>query len=256
MPGSSNDSDPGRAAPAPGEGRVLFVARYADDPAYEFRAGTRMRFGRDDSTVEIPIWERIHDTVLSKVAGELWCTGEGQMWARNLSEAHELVVAGDDEVPTTLPARRPDALGHARSVPVPGVLSVPSTGTWRILVEAVAVSAAVPADGHGREQVRSLLTIRVEEVPATLVNVAKALCAPLLAHGPGAPPATYTEIAAALDCTPRSARRKTEQLCERYQEVIESLPGGRRPDETLAAAVARLLVDRKLLDRQMLGRQP
>jgi hypothetical protein len=105
---------------------------------YEFREGTRMRFGRDDGLCEIPVWAHIETRTgtLSRVAGELFCT-DGTMWVKNLSESHELRVSGTGEPGHTLSRRQASWPAPGRSLPFPSAeISVPSTGTWRITVQA------------------------------------------------------------------------------------------------------------------------
>jgi hypothetical protein len=222
--------DPGRAGPAPGPGGPLYVVSYADDDPSPFWDGTRMLFGRDDAVCQIPIWEQVNARTLSRVAGELWCTG-GQMWVRNLSAAHELVAGGPTSV-QVLPARVGADPGPACSLPAPrATVTAPSTGTWTLAVTRVG----------GPDADRDL-TVRVENVPDRHRAAAEQLCAPLLAGAPA--PATYAQIAAATGWTERVARRRVEELCAHYQPQIEALPGGRLPGETLPQAVARVLVAR------------
>lgn len=225
----------GRAGAAPRTGHEpddkgpVFVVSYADDEPHLFWNGTRMRFGRDDETCQIPIWEQINGRALSKVAGELWCS-DGQMWVRNLSTAHEVVVAGPPGT-RVLPSRVGAEPGHACSVPSPrGEVMAPSTGPWRLTIEAVQpVQSAGP-------------TLRLENIPDPHRDAAEALCLPMLKGG--TTPATYAEIAASTGWTERVARRRVEELCEHYQAQVEALPGGRQPAETLSQAVARALVAR------------
>jgi len=218
---------------------ALFVVEYSREDRYRFATGTRMRFGRDDEVCHIPIWEQINARALSKVAGELWCAN-GQMWVRNLSTAHELVVSGSNAT-RVLPARVGVDPGHACSVPAPcGVVTAPSTGTWELVVSKVGGSEG--AAEHLRAGVEDR-TLRVEDIPEKHRATAEALCAPLL-DGSRSTPATYAQIAAAKGWTERVARRRVEELCAYYQAQIEALPGGRAPGETLAQAVARTLVAR------------
>jgi hypothetical protein len=346
--------DSGEDAGAAGEaGVVAFEVRYADDEPYSFVEGTRRRFGREDRDEDaITIWEQIHDQHLSKEAGELWCT-DGQMWVRNLSQAHELVVDGSGSTALVLPARAPGHPGFACSVPWPaGRVRAPSTGSRQLDVtvltrepvslaaaaaefsqgsvsnlpgplQAVARAVCAPllrgqdrpataqevagllgvsaaeatrridalcahqldqghqdhpvhevhrdcrdtsgdADGDAsdvsdvgdpaarlarvarvaRELMTSPLfaTVRVEDVPPDYQEIAETWCAPLLAGG--SLPASYAEIAATLDITARSARRRVEELTERYSAQVLALPGGLRAGETLGTATARLLVHR------------
>lgn len=236
MPAWIEKPDQGRAGPAPlspvwdEDPGPLFVVGYADDDPYPFWDGTRMLFGRDDDVCQIPIWEQVNGRTLSRVAGELWCTG-GQMWLRNLSAAHELVVAGPTSA-QVLPARLGADPGPACSLPAPHTtVTAPSTGTWTLTVGRVG------GPDHAQN-----LTLRVENVPDRHRATAEALCAPLLAGGPA--PATYAQIAATTGWTERVARRRVEELAAHYQAQIEALPGGRLPGETLPQAVARILVAR------------
>lgn len=237
MSGCSGPRGVGRAGAAPhgddtGQG-PSFLVHYADDDPYPFWQGTRMRFGRDDDVCQIPIWEKIRDRALSKVAGEIWCTA-GQVWVRNLSTAHEIVVGGGT-ASHVLPARTGEEPGHACSVPSPlGTVSAPSTGAWSLAVTKV-----------GAPGVDDGMTLRVENIPEPLRDAAEALCAPMLAGG--SVPATYAQIAAEQGWTERVARRRVDDLCQHYQAQIEALPGGRRPGETLSGAVARVLVERNKL---------
>jgi len=214
----------------------LFVVAYADDDPHLFWNGTRMKFGRDDKICQIPIWEQINERALSKVAGELWCSG-GQMWVRNLSTAHELVV-GDSTGVRVLPSRVGADAGHACSVPSPsGTVTAPSTGTWSLTVQSWSLTVQT-----AQSQKDAGPTLRVENIPDRHRAAAEALCAPLLAGGTAA--ATYAEIADRMGWTERAARRRVEELCEHYRAQVKALPGGHRPGETLPQAVARTLVAR------------
>lgn len=234
MSDSARRAHSGRAGAAPDPPRSdldkgpLFVVTYADE-THRFWPGTRMNFGRDDDVCQIPIWEEINRRSLSKVAGELWCSG-GQMWARNVSTVHELFVSGPRST-QTLPARCHADPGHACSIPIPiGTVTAPSTGTWSL--EVRAVTAAPDMDQ----------TLHVENIPDRHRDAAEALCAPLLAGGSAV--ATYAQIAAQLGSTERVARRRVEELCVHYESQLAALPGGRLPGETQAHAVARILVAR------------
>jgi hypothetical protein len=219
--------DPGRAGTALAP---LFLVHYADEDPVPFREDTRMLFGRDDEVCQLPIWEQLNLRTLSRVAGELWCAG-GQMWVRNLSAAHELVVAGPRSA-QLLPARTGADPGPACSLPPPrATVTAPSTGNWALEVRRVGG----PDPGGD-------LTVRIGNVPERHRATAEALCGPLLAGA--STPATYGQIAAATGWTERVARRRVEELCAHYREQIEALPGGRLPGETLPQAVARVLVAR------------
>lgn len=220
------------APPADPDHLPLFVVQDADDEPHVFWEGTRKQFGRDDQACQIPVWEQINGRALSKVAGELWCARK-QMWVRNLSSAHELVVGGPGGT-HLLPARLGTEPGHSCSVPLPsGTVTAPSTGTWTLTVRQFG------------EPDSDDVTIRVEDIPERHRDAAEALCAPLLAGETA--PATYAQIAARKGWTDRVARRRVEDLCAHYQTQIEALPGGRLPDETLTQAVARILVARNKL---------
>ncbi|WP_432563716.1 hypothetical protein [Kineococcus sp. SYSU DK003] len=328
----SREAGTEKPSDVPTDAALAFEVRYADDEPYRFEDGSRRRFGREDRDEDaITIWEQIHDQHLSKVAGELWCA-DGQMWVRNLSQAHELVIDGSGSATLVLPSRTPDHPGFACSIPWPkGTVRAPSTGSWQLDVTALPTEAArspspaeevaqdalqdVPRplqavaralcapllrgqprpatarevatslgitegqaargidslcahrlDRNGRgtgkggdgdlddptariaRVARDLLTsplfatVRVDDVPAAHRDVAQAWCAPLLAGG--SLPASYAEIAAALNITARTARRRVEELTDRYSAQVLALPGGLRPGETLSTATARLLVHR------------
>ena len=218
---------------------MQFVVQYADDDPHAFATGTRMRFGRDDERCEIPIWEQINDRALSKVAGELWCAS-GQMWVRNLSTAHELVVSGGT-TSRVLPARVGADPGHACSVPSPsGTVGAPSTGAWTLIVRTVGAAVPSVVDLRSGDEDH---TLRLDDVPDKHRLTAEALCAPLL-DGSSTAPATYAQIAVSTGWSERVARRRVEELCAHYQRQIEALPGGRVLGETLAQSVARALVAR------------
>ncbi len=236
------------AAPEP-EG-VLFRARHAED-VYEFREGSRMRFGRDDGACEIPVWEHIEtraDT-LSRVAGELLCD-DGTMWVRNLSESHELRVRGAGEPGHTLGRRQAPWPAPGRSLPFPfAELSVPSSGNWRITVEAVGPSRPpVPGETTVTRPVDCAVVVRTTEVfpavPTRWQATARALCLPLLT-GDGAVASTYAQVAELTEQSRRQARRAVDDLCNYYeQELGRGFHGWQRSHESRASALARLLVDR------------
>lgn len=119
---------------AQGSGVPKFIVEYLDE-AHHFWNSTRMQFGRDDGTCQIPIWQEVNRRTLSKIAGELWCI-EDQMWVRNLSAVHELVVASERGT-HVLPSRLRTYPGHACSVPPRGSVSAPSTGTWALKISPV-----------------------------------------------------------------------------------------------------------------------
>lgn len=230
-------------------GGAAFTADYRGE-VYLFAVGAWARFGRDDACVHLPVWEQLRGTALSRVAGELWCLDAEEMWVRNLSTAHELVVSGPDGPPQLLGPRRDGERGRACSLPVPeGVVSGPSTGDWRITVRRQARTSPVPAAGAGDEAQR---TRAVGPVPPELLPVAAALCAPLLTRS--GPPASYEQVAALLGLTPRQVRRRVDRLCEHYREQVpDLLPASAAAGQSLYAPLAALLVDRGRVTREDLA---
>jgi hypothetical protein len=229
---------------APGD---LFEVTYCDE-RFRFADGAWGRFGRDDEVCEITVWNEIRDLSLSRVAGEIWCT-DGQLWVRNLSSSHELVVRGGGR-PQWLGRREPGTRGAACSIPGAGAeIAAPSTGNWLLTVTSLT---SVPRPGHappaGAAPSAGGLptTVRVEPVPDRFRAVAAALCAPLLADGDA--PATYDDVAQRLGITRRQARRYIEQLCDHYRAALSEkvLPP---PAEGAPAylPLARLLVARGLV---------
>jgi hypothetical protein len=200
-------ADEPRGDPASGDGSRFDVA-YCDEH-FRFAEGSWGRFGRDDDVCQIAIWAEIGDVSLSRVAGELWCAG-GDLWVRNLSTSHELVVRGGGR-PQWLARREPGSRGAACSLPATGAaILAPTTGDWRLDAVRLGTEAA------GLEL--DVATVRVEPVPERFVDVALALCAPLLERGDT--PATYDEIARGLGISRRQARRHVEQLCEHYRDTL------------------------------------
>ncbi len=211
-----------------------------------------MRFGRDDGVCEIPIWEQIETRTktLSRLAGELLCD-DGTMWVRNLSESHELRVTGTGEPGHTLGHRQAPWPAPGRSLPFPyAELSVPSSGEWRIIVEAVGpIPALGPRESSqtGGGAVGGVVVRTTEvfpAVPARWQAAARALCLPLLT-GTGPVPSTYAQVADLTRQSRRQARRAVDDLCDYYEEELgKGFHGWQRARETRASALARLLVDR------------
>jgi hypothetical protein len=250
MPGLAGHG--GAVTGRPGAPPALFVASYADEE-YEFRDGERRRFGRDDDACEIVIWEELRRDSVSKVAGVLWCL-DGELWVRNLSTAHELAVSGPKGPLQCLPPRAENELGAARSVPAPiAELSAPSTGTWTILIRQITGDASSPA--VRRDAAAPLEqpapTLRIGPVPQKYARVAYYVCAPVL-YG-GRPPATYDQVAGALNITKRQARRRVEELCAYYLTSYPGLlSGDPRSGEPVYAALARVLVNRGAVTKDTL----
>jgi len=222
---------------------ALFRVAYADEE-YDFADGDRRRFGRDDDACEIPIWEEVRRSTLSKVAGVLWCM-DGELWVRNLSSAHELCVGAPGSAPDVLPLRPPGEPGAARSVPVPvATISAPSTGPWTMSTCSLRTAATVDGTtGAGSPSDDGEQTTRISRAPDRLLPVAAALCAPLFVHD--RQPATYDQVAAELGVTRRQARRRVDDLCAHYRTQYPGLlSGDPRSTEPVYAELARLLVRR------------
>lgn len=240
---------------------ALFVVSYEDED-YRFEEGSWGRFGRDDGLCQIPVWEELRGQRLSRVAGELWCV-EGELWVRNLSESHELVVLSGFGRPQLLPPRTPPHRGAACSVPAPhAVVTAPTTGAWRIAIRQIDPDRSgghdpearfrpdtdplVLPDPNGRDGGDGVLgptvTSRVGPVPGDLRAVAAALCAPMIEDDAG--PATYDGVAARLSITKRQARRYVERLCDHYRDHIALTSQDPDPGRPSYVPVAELLVRR------------
>jgi hypothetical protein len=101
---------PGRTVTVAEDSQVLrptvcFVANYQDE-IYPFETGSWARFGRDDLNCHVVVWEELRGSALSRTAGELWCMEEEELWVRNLSYTHQLVVAGPAGPPTAACAEK------------------------------------------------------------------------------------------------------------------------------------------------------
>jgi hypothetical protein len=230
-------------SPCPPVVPALFVVGYADEE-YEFADGDRRRFGRDDDACEIPIWEEVRGTNLSKVAGVLWCM-DGELWVRNVSAAHELCVGAPGSAPDFLPVCPPGEPGAARSVPVPvATISAPSTGRWAMSIRSLVHTSTVRGTpGTGTPSDDGEQTTRIARAPDRLLPVAVALCAPLFVHDRH--PATYDQVVAELGVTRRQARRRVDDLCAHYRTRYPGLlSGDPRSTEPVYAELARLLVRR------------
>ncbi|MDQ1287262.1 MAG: hypothetical protein QG622_827 [Actinomycetota bacterium] len=249
-PGRAELRPPAEGRPVSADGRhgsadALFVLTYCDEE-YFFGEGSWGRFGRDDDVCEITVWNEIRDVSLSRVAGEIWCA-DGQLWVRNLSASHELVVRGGGR-PQWLGRREPGSRGAACSVPADGaVITAPSTGTWRLTASSLCADrAAADLTAQGAAAADRLTTVRVEPVPERYAAVASALCAPLLADSDV--PATYDEVARRLGISRRQARRYIEQLCDYYRVALpEKVLPPPSPGVPAYQPLARLLVARGLV---------
>lgn len=215
---------------------ALHVLTYSDIQ-YSFIEGSWATFGRDDAECTVPIWEALQGSELSRVAGVLWCI-DGELWVRNLSQAHELVVTGGS-TPHHLPPRPGSRRGAACTLPADrAMISAPSTGDWRITTMSMSRSqpdpALVPA------------TVTLTRPPQALLPTAVALCAPLLQRG--GRPATYQEIAIMTAAKPRTARDRVDRLVAFYdQQGCQRLWRRLDGDDSNYGPLARLLVYRSIV---------
>lgn len=184
------------------------------------REGQSRTFGRDDDVCDLVIWSALNDRRLSRVAGLLWRM-DGQLWLRNLSLRHELVVTAPGGVATpTLPPRS--------GVNDPGAAQALSPGTQTILGPAgcelvvrqrASVRPPRPRGGRtdrGGSPSRAETTSGVPEVPDRLLQVALALCEPLMTGH--LVPATYRQIAQRLGIESfKRVRLLVADLCSLYE---------------------------------------
>lgn len=205
---------------------------------YALTEGSWLLFGRDDSLCSMPIWECVRFDELSRVAGVIWCL-EDEVWVRNLSTSHELIVGGGAS-PQQLTPRREGRRGPACSVdPGGGWICAPSTGDWRIeLAPAAARSTRDPAP--------KIDTLTIGRPPAHLLPTAVAMCEPLLRRG--SRPATYQEIATSTGAKPRTARDRVDRLLQHYAaQGADRFLSRLDPDESHYGPLARLLVYRSIV---------
>lgn len=174
--------------------------------SYAFADGSWAVFGRDDEQCSIVVWECLREQELSRVAGVLWCV-DGDLWGRNASPPHELIVHGG-ATPQHLPPRPPGRRGAACTVSADtGAVWAPSTGSWRLFVTKVT---SVSQDENGEFSGERASTVTLSRPPTGLLPTAVAMCAPLLRHG--GRPATYAEIGHATRSKPRTARDRVDRL--------------------------------------------
>ncbi|MGF1654013.1 MAG: hypothetical protein ACFCUP_11950 [Actinomycetales bacterium] len=200
--------------------------------------GQSRLFGRDDDVCDIVVWSALCDPSLSRVAGRLWRM-EGELWLRNLSSHHELVVAPVGE-PTdaVLPPRRdPAHPGAAHCLPQGTSVVLGPGGCELVVTQSNPVQPSLPEPLDER----CPPTQGVPELPEHLVDVALALCEPLLRGLPT--PATYRRLAERLGIdSHKRIRLLVGELCDRYGETAapylrhsgelspaRDSPGARRP---------------------------
>lgn len=210
---------------------------------YSFREGSWAAFGRDDDQCTITVWECLRESELSRVAGVLWCV-DSELWVRNLSQTHELIVSGST-TPQHLPPRRANNRGSACTVPAEGgAINAPTTGDWRLVVTSRLSAHSRPSP--------ELSTITLTRPPEPLLATAVALCAPLLRRGTR--PATYQEIAAMTGTKPRTARDRVDRLVAHYADQgFARLWQRLDSEESHYAPLARLLVYRSVVTRSDLA---
>ncbi|GAB94066.1 hypothetical protein BJY21_003396 [Kineosphaera limosa] len=205
--------------------------------AYAFEDASWAAFGRDDDACTIVVWECLRSTELSRIAGVLWCM-DGDLWVRNLSATHELIVHGD-ALPVQLPPRT-GPRGAACSVGHGGTVGAPSTGAWGIHVSRVST------DDDSHETAATLGTLTLMRPPPALLQTAVAMCEPLLRRG--SRPATYSEIGQLTESKPRTARDRVDRLLAYYcDQGIDRLWRGMDREESNYAPLARLLVYRSIV---------
>lgn len=209
---------------------------------YEFTAdGQGYVFGRDSDSCDIVIWSALNDPSLSRTAGRIWLM-EGELWLRNLSLHHDLLiqVPGMPPEPYLPPRRQPAEPGPARSLPPDSCVLLGPGGCELIVHQALVYGsehrAGLASSGSDEE------TIRLPPLPEHLHGVAAALCAPLLAGS--RLPATYADIATELQISSHKRVRKlVADLCRLYAEAVPELAEHTRTrlarEESLMSAYAR-----------------
>ncbi len=196
--------------------------------------GQARTFGRDDDVCDIVIWSALNDPQLSRVAGRLWRM-EGQLWLRNLSRHHELVVMGAAGITgSPLPPRASDDdPGAAQALP-PGVCVILGPAGCELVVSQRPVTAAATPepDGHPAALSVAPVTTGVPEIPEHLLTVALALCEPLLTGH--LVPATYRQICQRLGIDSyKRVRLMVSELCLLYQgDACATYLNGRVPAQT------------------------
>lgn len=178
---------------------VIFVVTYLPPPpqrgseSYWARPGESATFGRDFDRADIVLFDEVNspERLTSRTAGELWVAPSGgstpsgprnQLWVRNLSRRHPILVHGQN-APITLPPRVGDAEGYACSVPSDSEISAPTAGSWSLQIRpahprahgVVGFGAGSGVAGDDEQQ-----TTDVPRPPEKWLPVVVAMCAPLL----------------------------------------------------------------------------
>lgn len=190
--------------------------------------GDSVHFGRGGPGVDLVVRTETSPSSLSRVAGTLWRQWD-QVWIANLSHSHDLLLQEASHPPEApLPPRRPGSPLHARTVPGQRCVVTGPAGGWALVVDQRGgrtgsdpggasgafgrLRADRPVDGAGDE-----VTLRAPDVPDDLLDVAAALCEPLLVRGARLP-ATYARIALRLGISPKAARLRVDRLVELYED--------------------------------------
>ncbi|WP_143448349.1 FHA domain-containing protein [Kineosporia sp. A_224] len=189
--------------------------------------GPGLVFGRDPDACDVVVWSALNEPTLSRRAGVLWLA-DGQLWLRNLSRGHDLLVVVPGQPPLGhLPPRAgADDPGAARTLPARSCLVLGPAGC-ELVVRPAAVTAltgaALPDDESDVER-----TLVVPAVPGHLRAVAEALCAPLLSGG--ALPATYAQICEQLGIeSVKRVRSLVAELCTLYPDTGGATAAGAWP---------------------------
>lgn len=216
-------------------GTVVYVGE--PDVVHELTAdGRGIVFGRDPDGCDAVIWSALNNPTLSRRAGRIWAM-DGQLWLRNLSRSHDLLVQvpGRPPEPYLAPRTDDEDPGPARTLPR-GVCLVLGPAGCELVVRPSATSevrAALDlADGDLDR------TVQLPRVPDHLKDVATALCAPLLAGGKL--PATYAQICEALGIDSlKRVRLLVTELCTVYTgadpDVAEHHRARREREEELVS---------------------
>jgi hypothetical protein len=183
--------------------------------------GPGLVFGRDPDACDVVVWSALNEPTLSRRAGVLWLV-DGQLWLRNLSLGHDLLVVVPGQPPQGhLPPRTgADDPGAARTLPARSCLVLGPAGCELVVrppaetaLGTALAGAPLPDDESDLER-----TLVVPTVPGHLRAVAEALCAPLLSGG--ALPATYAQICEQLGIeSVKRVRSLVAELCALYPDA-------------------------------------
>ncbi len=189
-----------------------------DEPIVFATDGEARLFGRDDDVCDIVIWSALTDPGLSRVAGRLWRV-DGELWVRNLSSHHDLAVLtlGQPAGPPLLPRRGAWGNGDARCLPIGTTVILGPGGLELVVTHSEHAAPVVEHEHHHEGSSNAPQTRALPEVPSHLMDIAIALCEPLLLGGPM--PATYRQVGQRLGIeSHKRVRLLIDHLCERYEE--------------------------------------